>query len=128
MEIAGIGGNIDRMADLQAQAETIPGSGDTSTIVWLGYLIGASYERWKGYLTPVGLGILVLLVLAAVFAPVLAPYSPIEPHYEDALQGPGHCAGLIWSGVSVVTSDTLSTTMPMMRPPMFRMITTVNWS
>jgi hypothetical protein len=28
----------------------------------LGYLIGASYERWKGYLTPVGLGILVLLV------------------------------------------------------------------
>jgi hypothetical protein len=36
-------------------------------VVWgignavLGYLIGASYERWKGYLTPVGLGILVLL-------------------------------------------------------------------
>ena len=29
--------DIDRMADLQAQAETIPGSGDTSTIVWLGY-------------------------------------------------------------------------------------------
>ena len=36
-DVAGIGGNIDRMADLQAQAETIPGSGDTSTIVWLGY-------------------------------------------------------------------------------------------
>jgi membrane protein DedA with SNARE-associated domain len=37
------------------------------SVVWgignavLGYLIGASYERWKGYLTPVGLGILVLL-------------------------------------------------------------------
>jgi len=37
-------------------------------VVWgignalLGYLIGASYERWKGYVTPVGLGILVLLV------------------------------------------------------------------
>jgi peptide/nickel transport system permease protein len=37
----------------------------------------------------VGLGILVLLVVAAVFAPALAPYSPTEPHYEDALRGPG---------------------------------------
>src|SRR5690606_23395522 len=36
-DVGGIGGNIDRMADLQAQAETIPGSGETSTIVWLGY-------------------------------------------------------------------------------------------
>lgn len=36
-DVASIGGNIDRMADLQAQAETIPGSGQTSTIVWLGY-------------------------------------------------------------------------------------------
>ena len=36
-DVAGLGGNIDRMADLQAQAETIPGSGQTSTIVWLGY-------------------------------------------------------------------------------------------
>ena len=30
------------------------------------YVIGASYERWKGYLTPVGLGVLVLL-LAFIF-------------------------------------------------------------
>jgi peptide/nickel transport system permease protein len=37
----------------------------------------------------VGLGILVLLGLAAVFAPVLAPYSPTEPHYEHALRGLG---------------------------------------
>ena len=36
-DVAGIGGDLDRMADLQAQAETVPGSGDTSTIVWLGY-------------------------------------------------------------------------------------------
>lgn len=36
-DVASMGGNLDRMADLQAQAETIPGSGDTSTIVWLGY-------------------------------------------------------------------------------------------
>ena len=36
-DVGSLGGNLDRMADLQAQAETIPGSGDTSTIVWLGY-------------------------------------------------------------------------------------------
>ncbi|TYT23087.1 hypothetical protein FZO89_17750 [Luteimonas viscosa] len=36
-DVGSLGGNIDRMADLQAQAETIPGSGETSTIVWLGY-------------------------------------------------------------------------------------------
>jgi undecaprenyl-diphosphatase len=29
----------------------------------LGYLLGASYERWKGYLTPIGLGILVVLLV-----------------------------------------------------------------
>ena len=37
-------------------------------------------------------------------------------------------AGLICSGVSVITSDTLSTTIPTTRPPMFSTITTVNWS
>ena len=42
------------------------------SVVWgignaaLGYVIGASYERWKGYLTPVGLGVLVVL-LAFIF-------------------------------------------------------------
>ncbi|MCA0395379.1 MAG: alpha/beta hydrolase family protein [Proteobacteria bacterium] len=36
-DVGSLGGNLDRMADLQAQAETIPGSGTTSTIVWLGY-------------------------------------------------------------------------------------------
>jgi len=53
-DVAGIGGNLDRMADLQAQAGTIPGSGETSTIVWLGYdapdsifpdALGAGYAR-----------------------------------------------------------------------------------
>ena len=53
-DVGGIGGNLDRMADLQAQAETIPGSGETSTIVWLGYdapndifpdALGADYAK-----------------------------------------------------------------------------------
>jgi peptide/nickel transport system permease protein len=37
----------------------------------------------------VGLAILALLALAALFAPAIAPYSPVEPHYEMALRGPG---------------------------------------
>ena len=53
-DVAGIGGNIDRMADLQAQARPIPGSGETSAIVWLGYdapdsifpdALGAGYAK-----------------------------------------------------------------------------------
>ena len=36
-------------------------------------------------------------------------------------------AGRICSGLSSITSDTLSTTMPTMRPATFRMMTTVNW-
>ena len=52
-EVGKIGGDLDRMAALQAQADTIPGSGDTATIVWLGYdapdglhnAISGSYAR-----------------------------------------------------------------------------------
>lgn len=53
----------------------------------------------------VGLAILVLLVLAAVLAPVLAPYSPTEPHYESALRGPGR--GFLL-GTDVLGRDQLS--------------------
>jgi peptide/nickel transport system permease protein len=37
----------------------------------------------------VGLVILALLAVASVLAPVIAPYSPFQPHYDQALQGPG---------------------------------------
>lgn len=36
-DLGNVGGSIDRMDDLRAQAEMIPGSGDTVGIVWLGY-------------------------------------------------------------------------------------------
>jgi len=36
-DLSNVGGSIDRMDDLRAEAEMVPGSGDTSTIVWLGY-------------------------------------------------------------------------------------------
>jgi peptide/nickel transport system permease protein len=37
-----------------------------------------------------GMGIVAAFTLGAVLAPVLAPYSPIEPHYSSALRGLGH--------------------------------------
>jgi peptide/nickel transport system permease protein len=36
-----------------------------------------------------GLVLLAMLVVGAVLAPLLAPYSPIEPHYAQSLEGPG---------------------------------------
>lgn len=36
-DLSNVGGSIDRMDDLRAEAEMVPGSGDTSTVVWLGY-------------------------------------------------------------------------------------------
>lgn len=36
-DLGGMGGFIDEMAALRAEAEMIPGSGETATIVWLGY-------------------------------------------------------------------------------------------
>lgn len=36
----------------------------------------------------VGLVIIILMALAALLAPVIAPYDPIEPHYSDRLQAP----------------------------------------
>lgn len=36
-DLSNIGGSIDRVDDLRAQADMIPGSGDNATIVWLGY-------------------------------------------------------------------------------------------
>ncbi|HZP90959.1 MAG TPA: DedA family protein [Actinomycetota bacterium] len=38
----------------------------------LGYAIGASYERWKGYLTPIGLAVLAALLLLIGVSKVLA--------------------------------------------------------
>jgi len=70
----------------------------------LGYAIGASYERWKGYLTPVGLGILaVLLVLIGVSKLIAArrsvageleeledqPAGGDQPRAGDELEGGG---------------------------------------
>lgn len=36
-DLSNVGGSIDRMDALRAEAEMIPGAGDSATIVWLGY-------------------------------------------------------------------------------------------
>lgn len=52
-DLGNIGGSLDRVDDLRAQADMIPGAGDTAGVVWLGYdapdtipnAIGAGYAR-----------------------------------------------------------------------------------
>lgn len=53
----------------------------------------------------VGLTIVGLLVLVAVFAPLLAPYDPIEQDLQNALQGPGADH---WLGTDKYGRDILS--------------------
>ncbi|HEY0247592.1 MAG TPA: ABC transporter permease [Gryllotalpicola sp.] len=52
-----------------------------------------------------GIVIVGILVLVAVFAPLLTPYSPITQHLEDALQGPSaaHLLGTDKYGRDVLT-------------------------
>jgi len=44
----------------------------------LGYLLGASYERWKGYLTPAGLAVLAVLLLLIGGSKLLLARRKIE--------------------------------------------------
>lgn len=54
-----------------------------------------------------GLGIVCLFVLVAVFAPALAPYSPTEQNFADAMQGP---SWKHWMGTDSYGQDILSRT------------------
>jgi Sec-independent protein translocase protein TatA len=53
----------------------------------LGYLIGASYERWEGYLTPVGLGIAVVLLLLIGAAKLRAARRSVAGDLEEIGEG-----------------------------------------
>jgi membrane protein DedA with SNARE-associated domain len=68
----------------------------------LGYAIGASYERWKGYLTPVGLAILAVLLLLIGASKLIAArrslageLEELEDEHEggDELAGPDRPVG-----------------------------------
>lgn len=49
----------------------------------------------KTRMAPISLAIIILLILTAIFAPLLAPYPPAEQNFADALSGPSraHLAG-----------------------------------
>lgn len=49
----------------------------------LGYALGASYERWKGYLTPVGLVLLGVLILLIGGSKLLAARRTIESDLQE---------------------------------------------
>ncbi|MBL7088134.1 MAG: ABC transporter permease [Acidovorax sp.] len=52
-----------------------------------------------------GMGIVLAFVVAAVFAPVLAPYPPTEQNFMDAMQGP---SAQHWMGTDSFGQDILS--------------------
>jgi undecaprenyl-diphosphatase len=49
----------------------------------LGYALGASYERWERYATPVGLGLLVLLVFAIGASKFVAARRRVSEELEE---------------------------------------------
>ncbi|HEX9122108.1 MAG TPA: DedA family protein [Actinomycetota bacterium] len=59
----------------------------------LGYAIGASYERWKGYLTPGGLVILVVLVLLIGASKLLAARRSVESELRELDETDDHPQG-----------------------------------
>ncbi len=52
-----------------------------------------------------GLCVIVLMLVAAAFAPLIAPYDPEEVHFADALSGP---TGDYWLGTDNLGRDTFS--------------------
>ncbi|HLZ27326.1 MAG TPA: ABC transporter permease [Chloroflexota bacterium] len=60
-----------------------------------------------------GFGVLLILVLVALFAPLLAPYSPNEIHLQDQLVGP---SGQYLFGTDEVGRDVLSRVIYAARP------------
>lgn len=49
----------------------------------LGYALGASYERWQKYLTPIGLGLLVVLLALIGGSKLLAARRQVKEDVED---------------------------------------------
>lgn len=49
----------------------------------LGYFLGASYERWEKYLTPVGIGLLVVLLLVIGGSKLLAARRKVKEEIEE---------------------------------------------
>jgi peptide/nickel transport system permease protein len=60
---------------------------------------------WSRKITVFGLGIIVLTIITALFAPLLAPYPPNQPNISVTLQGP---SAHHWLGTDALGRDILS--------------------
>ncbi len=59
----------------------------------------------RQHLAIAALAVIVLLILAAVFAPFIAPYDPATPDYDSLLDGP---SAMHWLGTDAYGRDILS--------------------
>jgi undecaprenyl-diphosphatase len=56
----------------------------------LGYALGASYQRWERYLTPIGIVVLALLLLLIGGSKILAARRQVNEDLEEVEAGPRH--------------------------------------
>jgi peptide/nickel transport system permease protein len=88
-------------ASLDAVAAASGAEGDSSAPAWR----GGAWRRFRGDRGAViGLAVLVVIVLAAIFAPWITPYSPLQLG-PNALQGP---SGAHWLGTDELGRDQLT--------------------
>jgi peptide/nickel transport system permease protein len=104
-----VGGPPDALADLVGPPEPPEPVGEaTSRRGAVGHLLG---ELWRDRAGFVGAVFLVLLVLAAVFAPWVAPHDPAAQSLSDRLAPPGWAADGTWDhplGTDNLGRDVLS--------------------
>ena len=75
------------MSTVDAQSQAVPLELEARRSVTNRARFWTAFQRNRVAL--VGLGIVLAIGLGAVFADVIAPYDPIEPHYSDRLVPPG---------------------------------------
>jgi membrane-associated protein len=56
----------------------------------LGYALGASYQRWERYLTPIGIVVLALLLLLIGGSKILAARRQVKEDLEEVEAVPTH--------------------------------------
>jgi len=56
----------------------------------LGYALGASYQRWERYLTPIGIVVLALLLLLIGGSKILAARRQVREDLEEVEAVPTH--------------------------------------
>ncbi|MDE2576594.1 MAG: ABC transporter permease subunit [Rhodospirillales bacterium] len=68
--------------------------------------LGEFWRRFRRKRVPMAAGVfLLLLILAAAFAPFIAPYAPAAPDYDNVLAGPSMAH---WAGTDVFGRDIFS--------------------